>query len=78
MTPEEIKRYFETTPPPEQVDWKLWARITDPQLFLKSCYLTIDNYKGSLDLCPAWWHLKEVYTLVRRGSQGAKNENQTE
>lgn len=41
MTPEEIKRYFDTTPPPEEVELKPWARITDSQLFLKSCFLTI-------------------------------------
>ncbi|WP_316633110.1 DUF6965 family protein [uncultured Flavobacterium sp.] len=78
MTPEEIKRYFEATPPPKEVNWKPWAKITDSQLFLRSCYLTIENYKGSLDMCPAWWHLKEFYTLVRRNSQGTKSENQTE
>ncbi|AYN03551.1 hypothetical protein [Flavobacterium sp. 140616W15] len=78
MTPEEIKRYFEATAPPQEVDWKPWAKITDSQLFLKSCYSTINNYKGSLDMCPAWWHLKEFYMLVRRGSQQDKSENQSE
>jgi hypothetical protein len=29
-------------------------------------------------MCPAWWHLKEFYTLVRRASQQAKSENQTQ
>jgi hypothetical protein len=78
MTPEELTRYFEATPPPQEVDWKLWAKITDSQLFLKSCYSTINNYKGSLDMCPAWWHLKEFYMLIRRNSQETKSENQTE
>lgn len=78
MTPEEIKRYFETTPPPQQVDSKPWARITESQVFLRSCYSTINNYKGSLDMCPAWWHQKKLYILVRRGSQETKSENQTE
>jgi hypothetical protein len=78
MTPEEIKRYFEATPPPQEVDWKLWAKISDSLLFLKSCCLTIANYKGSLDMCPAWWHLKEFYMHVRRGSQQDKSENQSE
>jgi len=78
MTPDEIKRYFETTPPPQEVDWKPWAKITDSQIFLRSCYSTINNYKGSLDMCPAWWHLKDFYLLVRRNSQEAKSENQTE
>ncbi|OCB78324.1 hypothetical protein B0A79_12300 [Flavobacterium piscis] len=78
MTPEEIKRYFETTPPPQEVDWKPWAKITNSQVFLKSCYSTINNYKGSLDMCPAWWHLKDFYLLVRRTSQESKSENQSE
>ncbi len=78
MTPDEIKRYFEVAPPPQEVDWKPWAKITDSQVFLKSCYSTINNYKGSLDMCPAWWHLKDFYLLIRRSSQEAKNENQTE
>jgi len=78
MTPEEIKRYFDTTPPPQEVELKPWARITDSQLFLKSCFLTIYNYKGDLEMCPVWWHLKEFYTLVRRGSKETKSENQSE
>jgi len=78
MTPDEIKRYFEATPPPTEVNWKPWAKITDSKVFLKSCYSTINNYKGSLDMCPAWWHLKDFYILVRRNSQETKNENQTE
>ncbi|SHM06168.1 DUF6965 family protein [Flavobacterium saccharophilum] len=78
MTPEEIKRYFEATPPPKEVDWKPWAKITDSQVFLKSCYSTINNYKGSLDMCPAWWHLKDFYLLVRRSPQENKSENQPE
>jgi len=73
-----IKRYFEAAPPPQEAELKPWARITDSQLFLKSCFLTIYHYKGDLDMCPAWWHLKEFYVLVRRGSQGAKSGNQTE
>ena len=78
MTPEEIKRYFEATPPPEEVELKPWAKITDSQLFLKSCFLTIYHYKGDLEMCPAWWHLKEFYTLVRLGSKETKIENQSE
>jgi len=78
MTPDEIKRYFEATPPPQEVDWKPWAKITDSQVFLKSCFSTINNYKGSLDMCPAWWHLKDFYLLVRRSQQENKSENQPE
>jgi len=78
MTPDEIKRYFETTPPPKEVDWKPWAKITDSQVFLKSCYSTIRNYNGNLEMCPAWWHLKDFYMLIRRNSQETKSENQTE
>lgn len=78
MTPEEIKRYFEATPPPQEVELKPWAKITDSQLFLRSCFLTIYNYKGDLEMCPAWWHLKEFYVLVRRSSQEAKSEKPAE
>jgi len=53
MTPEEIKRYFEATPLPEEVELNPWAKITDSQLFLKSCFLTIYHYKGDLEMCPA-------------------------
>ncbi|WP_394343508.1 DUF6965 family protein [Flavobacterium ustbae] len=36
MTPEEIKRYFETFPPPKEVQWKPCAKITDSELFPKA------------------------------------------
>ena len=77
MTPEEIKRWFETNPPPEKVDWKPWAKITDTQVFLKSCCQTIRNFNGPLDRCPAWWHLKDFYMLMRRNAQEASSEKQT-
>lgn len=61
MTPDEIKRYFENNPPPETVDWKPWAKITDTQGFLKNCYMLIGNHKGNIETCPAWWRLREFY-----------------
>lgn len=66
MNPEEIRRYFETTPPPQEVDWKAWAKITDTQLFLKSCYKGIATFNGSLESCPFWWHLKDFYLHMKR------------
>jgi hypothetical protein len=66
MSHEEIKRYFDTNPPPEVVQWKLWAKISDTQLFLSSCYTGIRNYNGPLEMCPAWWHLKDFYQHIRR------------
>lgn len=78
MNPEEIKRYFEGNPPPEQVDWKPWAKIADTQLFLRSCYTGIDNFNGSLDMCPAWWHLKDFYMLIKRKSQENRSETKSE
>lgn len=66
MNPEEIKRYFEASPPPTEVQWKPWAKITDTQLFLKSCYTGIRTFSGSLDMCPAWWHLKDFYILIKK------------
>ncbi|MDR6764341.1 hypothetical protein J2Y38_004574 [Flavobacterium sp. 2755] len=76
MTPEEIKRYFENTPATEKVDWKPWAKITDSQLFLNSCYTGIRNFSGPLELCPAWWHLKDFYLHMKRtASQQLPTEN---
>lgn len=66
MNPEEIKRYFENNPPPEQVDWKPWAKITNTQTFLKSCYTGIQTFNGTLEMCPAWWHLKDFYLLIKK------------
>lgn len=78
MTHEEIKRYFESTPPPLEVNWKPWAKISDTQLFLRSCYTGIYNYNGSLEMCPAWWRLKDFYILMKRSSQEKSSENQSE
>ncbi|MCD0474018.1 hypothetical protein LPB87_06375 [Flavobacterium sp. EDS] len=68
MNHEEIKRYFESTPPPEEVHWKPWAKITNTQLFLSSCYIGIHNFNGSLEMCPAWWHLKDFYYHIKRNA----------
>jgi hypothetical protein len=76
MTTQEIKRYFEAFPPPKQVQWKPWAKITDSELFLKSCYRAINNYKGPIERCPAFWHLKDFYLFIRENPQGAQNQNQ--
>ncbi|KIA95646.1 hypothetical protein B8T70_08220 [Flavobacterium sp. AJR] len=73
MNHEEIKRYFESTPPPQEVQWKPWAKIFDTQLFLSSCYIGIHNFNGPLEMCPAWWHLKDFYYHVKRN---APNNNQ--
>lgn len=73
MTHEEIKRYFESTPPPLEVNWKPWAKISDTQLFLRSCYTGIYNYNGPLEMCPAWWHLKDFYILMKRNQSHEKS-----
>ncbi|WP_116787816.1 DUF6965 family protein [Flavobacterium psychrotrophum] len=62
MNPDEIKKYFEKNLPPQQVDWKPWAKITDIQKFLNACYITIANFKSNIETCPGWWHLKEFYS----------------
>lgn len=72
MNHEEIKRYFESTPPPEVVEWKQWAKITNTQLFLSSCYIGIRNFNGPLEMCPAWWHLKDFYQHVKRNVPDTK------
>jgi hypothetical protein len=66
MNYEDIKRHFENTPPPKEVKWTDWANITDTQLFLKSCYIGIRNFNGTIDRCPAWWHLRDFYILIKK------------
>lgn len=69
MNHEEIKRYFENNPPPKEVRLTEWANITDTQVFLRSCYSTIRNFNGPVDRCPAWWHLRDFYILMKKTSQ---------
>ncbi|RXM45539.1 hypothetical protein [Flavobacterium sp. YO64] len=66
MNHEEIKRYFESNPPPTEVRLTEWANITDTQVFLRSCYSTIRNFNGPVDRCPAWWHLRDFYILMKK------------
>lgn len=68
MNYEDIKRHFEAVPPPEELEWKPWAKITDTQLFLRSCYIGIQNFNGPVERCPAWWHLKDFYLQLKRGA----------
>lgn len=75
MNHEEIKRYFESTPPAKEVDWKAWAKITDTQFFLKSCYIGINNFNDPIERCPAWWHLKDFYLHIKRTTQESITEN---
>ena len=70
MNLEEIKRYFEKNPPPVSVDWKPWAKISDTQKFLTGSYITISNFKGNIETCPAWWHLKEFYQDMVKMNEG--------
>lgn len=74
MNHEEIKRYFEASPPPKEVQLTPWANITDTQVFLKSCYSTIKNFNGPVDRCPAWWHLRDFYILIKKTAQKAAVE----
>ncbi|WET03948.1 hypothetical protein P0R33_06315 [Flavobacterium sp. YJ01] len=74
MNHEEIKRYFETNPPPLEVELTPWAKITNTQVFLKSCYTTIRNFNGPVDRCPAWWHLRDFYILMKKTAQQAAVE----
>lgn len=79
MTHEEIKRYFECMPPPQEVDWKPWSKIIDSQLFLRRCYTGIYNFNGPIEMCSAWWHLKDFYLHIKRNQpQEKSNENQSE
>lgn len=79
MNYEDIKRYFDNNPPPKEVAWTEWAKITDTQVFLKSCYTGIKNFNGNIERCPAWWHLKDFYQLIKGTASKEKPlENQTE
>ena len=79
MNYEEIKRHFENNPPPEIVEWTGWAKITDTRLFLKSCYIGIRNFNGPIDRCPAWWHLRDFYILMKKSAlQSPTEETQAE
>lgn len=69
MNYEDIKRHFENSPPPKEVVWTEWAKITDTQVFLKSCYIGIRNFNGPPDRCPAWWHLRDFYLLMKKTAQ---------
>lgn len=69
MNYEDIKRHFESHPPPKEVEWTPWAKITDTQIFLRSCYTTIRNFNGPMDRCPVWWHLRDFYILMKNTQQ---------
>lgn len=71
MNHEDIKRHFEGSPPPKEMKWTEWAYITDTQLFLKSCYIGIRNFNGPIDRCPAWWHLRDFYILMKKTDRQA-------
>lgn len=66
MNYEDIKRHFENNPPPKEVRWTEWAKITNTEIFLRSCYIGITNFNGPMDRCPAWWHLRDFYLLMRK------------
>ncbi|MBZ4037509.1 hypothetical protein K6T82_22300 [Flavobacterium sp. 17A] len=68
MNYEDIKRHFENNPPPKEVQWTAWANITDTKLFLRSCYIGIINFNGPADRCPAWWHLRDFYILMKKNA----------
>ncbi|WP_125721045.1 DUF6965 family protein [Flavobacterium ustbae] len=71
MNYEEIKRHFENHPPPKEVQLTPWANITDTQVFLKSCYSTIRNFSGPMERCPALWHLRDFYILMKKSQKSA-------
>ncbi|WP_348537010.1 DUF6965 family protein [Flavobacterium hungaricum] len=48
------------------MEWTPWAKITDTQVFLRSCYIGIRNFNGPADRCPAWWHLRDFYILMKK------------
>ncbi|RDI11258.1 DUF6965 family protein [Flavobacterium sp. AG291] len=73
MTVEEIKRYFTGNPPPKEVNWKPYAKITDAERFLAHAFVLIENHKGKQDDCPAWWRLKEFYQFMKSFNKNSEN-----
>lgn len=61
MTPQELKEYFDSNPPPFEVDWKPWAKIINSKQFIEACFNAISVYKGSYQNCPDYWHLLELH-----------------
>ena len=61
MTPEELKEYFDSNPPPFEIEWKPWAKIINSKRFLEACYTAIEHYKGNYVNCPDYWHLVDFY-----------------
>lgn len=64
MTPIEIKAYFDQNPPPPTFDFKPWAKITDCEKFLQSCYSELANFNGPYEKSPGYWRLKEFYITM--------------
>uniref|UniRef100_F4C2E8 DUF6965 domain-containing protein n=1 Tax=Sphingobacterium sp. (strain 21) TaxID=743722 RepID=F4C2E8_SPHS2 len=67
MTPQELKDYFDSNPPPFEVQWKPWAKIENTKRFLEACYTGIALFKGNYNNCPDYWHLKEFYEDITQG-----------
>lgn len=64
MTPQELKEYFDSNPPPFEMEWKPWAKILNTKKFLEACYTAISVYKGNYQNCPDYWHLLEFHKDV--------------
>lgn len=68
MTPDELKEYFENNPPPLELQWKPWAKMTDSKRFIEGCLIGIGAFKGHYNHCPDYWHLKEFYEDMISGN----------
>jgi len=66
MTPQELQEYFEQNPPPEEVQWKEWAKITDTKKFITNSLISI-RQSSNYNKCPDYWHLLEFYQDIRDG-----------
>lgn len=67
MTPQELKEYFDSNPPPFEINWKPGTKIINSKRFLENAYMCIENFKGSYEKCPDHWHLKELYEDITSG-----------
>lgn len=66
MTPLELKEYFDSNPPPLELQWKPWAKINNTKHFLEACYRAIEEFKGNINNCPDYWHLLDFYKDITK------------
>jgi len=67
MTPQQLREYFDSNPPPFEIDWKPHAKIINSKRFLDNAFMCIAIFKGPYEKCPDYWHLLELYNDITQG-----------